>query len=113
MIETLLRHHRPHDNTGPSVLLAALVAAIRPRRKSDIADATQSLHALCHLLDGSDEWRAMVRGAIVGLLLGRKHLSLYVDAGILPNTGFFSESARRFIHNQLPVAIDPASLCDT
>ncbi|MFC3108243.1 site-specific recombinase [Undibacterium arcticum] len=114
MIETLLRQYQHYNDrdSDPSVLLAALVAAIRPRRKGDVAAATQSLHALCHLLNSNDDWRAMMRSAIVSLLLGRKHLSLYVDAGILPNTGFFSESARRVSHKLLPDAIDPAYLRD-
>ncbi len=110
MFETLLRQYQ-HD-PDPVPLLAALVKAIRPRRSGNVALATRRLRALSDLVQADAECRAILRAAIVKLLGDRKHLLLYVESGILPNSGFFSETARRCNHKLLPEEIDPSYLRD-
>ncbi|NTV12159.1 MAG: site-specific recombinase, partial [Zoogloea sp.] len=58
------------------------------------------------------EYRLLMRDALVDLLTSRKQLSLYVAAGILPATGFFSETARRISRSLLPDEIDTSQLKD-
>lgn len=110
MFESLL--HRHQHESDPVPLLAALVKAIRPRQKHNVALATRHLRALCDLLQDDAECRAILRTAIVTLLGHRKHLLLYVESGILPNSGFFSETARRLNHKLLPDALDANYLRD-
>ncbi len=110
MFDTLLRQHQHAPD--PVTLLAALVKAIRPRRSGNIALATRRLRALSDLVAADAECRAILRAAIVKLLGQSKHLLLYVESGILPNSGFFSETARRCNHKLLPEEIDPSYLRD-
>lgn len=111
MFEKLLRQHQADSDPVP--LLAALVKAVRPRRSSNVAQATRRLSALSELIAADADCRAILRGAIINLLSHRKHLLLYVESGILPNSGFFTETSRRCSHKLLPEAIDPVYLRDT
>ncbi|MGB6054076.1 MAG: site-specific recombinase [Burkholderiaceae bacterium] len=110
MFDKLLRKYS--SESDPVALLTALVAAIRPRRAGNVAQATRRLRALTDLLAADDECRALVRTAIINLIGHRRHLLLYVESGILPNSGFFSETARRVNHKLLPEEIDPTYLRD-
>ncbi len=94
--------HFADPQADPVGLLADLVAALRPVRASDTEDATRNLRALCHLLDRRPEWRAALRETLCRLLASKKSVSLYVEAGVFPNTGFFSETARRWSRTLLP-----------
>lgn len=108
--DILLRHARLGGD--PADLLASLVAAVRPEKPSKSAQAANLILSLCRVLDTSPEARATLRSALLELLANRKPVSLYVDAGIQPNTGFFSEMWRRIGHKLLPDAINPAYLKD-
>jgi site-specific recombinase len=110
MFQSLL--HQYQYESDPVPLLAALAAAIRPRRPRNVALATRRLRALCDLVQADAACREILRAAIVALLGQRKHLLLYVESGILPNSGFFSETARRLNHKLLPDALDPNYLRD-
>ena len=111
MFEKLFQAHQ-HD-ADPIALLAALVARIRPRRADDAALATRRLRELTDLMRSDAVRREQLRAAIVALLGHRKHLVLYVESGILPNSGFFSESARRLNNKLLPEPVDLVHLRDT
>lgn len=110
MFDTLLYQHQ-HES-DPLPLLIALVQAIRPRRAGNTAAATRRLRELSDLVQADADCRAILRRAIVNLLAQRKHLLWYVEGGILPNSGFFSESARRLNHKLLPEPIDAVHLRD-
>lgn len=110
MFDTLLRKYQ--QESDPVIVLTALVKAIRPRRRGNAALATRRVRALTDLLATDADCRAILRAAVVNLLGHRRHLLLYVESGILPNSGFFSETARRFNHKLLPEVIEPTYLRD-
>lgn len=114
-MEALLQRHLQEggqDTFDPAELLAALVAKIRPPRHGQVDHAENMIRALCHILGKQPAMRALVRSAIMDLLGKRKPVSLYVESGVLPSTGFFSELNRRISHKILPDAIDPVYLKD-
>ncbi|WP_416242604.1 site-specific recombinase [Azospira sp. APE16] len=92
--------------------LIELVDALRPADSDDTAAATQALHALCYLLQTRPELRDGLRLALLRLFAEKKQVSLYVDAGVFPNTGFFSETARRLSRTLLPDVVAPEYLKD-
>lgn len=100
------------QNTNAARLIADLVAEIRPASLSDTDDAAHAVQALCHVLNSDPQKAILLRDAIVSLLSGRKPISLYVDSGIQPNSGFFTELWRRIGHKLLPDAVNPAYLKD-
>lgn len=97
-------------------LLVNLAEQIRPPRHifraTQFEYATRSIQALVHVLENDPQQVQSIRAAILNLLGKRKPVSLYVDSGIQPNSGFFTEIWRRFNHKLLPDAIDPAFLKD-
>lgn len=110
-MEALLQQHL-QDSGDPAKLIALLVAKIRPRKARDTGHAVHMIQALCHILGGRQKLRAALRDALLELLGTRKPVSLYVESGVLPNTGFFSELHRRISHKILPDAIDTGYLKD-
>ncbi len=90
----------------------ALIDALRPPRASQAAKATDRLRALTHILARRDDLRAGLAAALRQLFTERKQVSLYVSSGLLPSTGFFSETARRVSGRLLPEVIDTGYLKD-
>ena len=126
MMDDILRLHAEQQG-DPAQLVANLVNEIRPPkfRLSTIriarirkvrlqpADyAVQAIQRLCASLENNPAQAALLRLAILRLLSERKPVSMYVDSGIQPNSGFFSEIFRRIGHKMLPEALDPAFLKD-
>jgi site-specific recombinase len=111
MIETILLRHLQQGG-DPISLLQQLVATLRPARRRESEHATHTLLALCRVLEQRPELRQMLRRNLLQLLSERKTVSLYVDSGIQPATGFFSEMWRRISRRILPDAIDPQYLKD-
>ncbi len=91
----------------PLILLAGLVNQLRPRNPEDIASATARIQSLTLRLEADPELRQQVRDAIDTLFSTRKAGSLYASLGILPITGFFSETWRRITHTLLPDVQQP------
>jgi len=114
MEDILQRHLQGHaeQKIDPVSLLAELVAKIRPPKPYQADYATNAVQALCHLLNRNSAYPQLLRDAILRLLGERKPVSFYVDSGIQPNSGFFSEMRRRIGHKILPDAINPAYLKD-
>lgn len=110
-METLLQRHL-QESADSAELLAALIAKIRPSHHGQVDHAENMIRALCHILGRQPEFRALIRSALFDLLGNRKPVSLYVESGVLPSTGFFSELNRRISHKILPDAIDPVYLKD-
>ena len=87
---------------------AELAAQLRPADSRDHADAASRLARLTDLLIEHPRLCDALRSAIERACLERKMVPLYVTTGLLPSTGFFSETARRLSHRVLPGVIDPA-----
>ena len=100
----------PHavDNDGAESALAmfdALVARLRPV-DDDPATARAALQALATELAADAETRTALRAALFDLLGKRRAVLLFASAGIYPDSGVFSETARRIAHRLLPEADD-------
>ncbi|MDR2365137.1 MAG: site-specific recombinase [Zoogloeaceae bacterium] len=91
----------------PASLLRELVRRIRPKNPEDAARASARIEALAELLAAYPGMRARVRSALTELFATRRAGSLYMHLGILPSTGFFSETWRRISHTLLPEVRDP------
>ncbi len=87
-------------------LWVAFVARLRPPQPNDLDHAADNLRALVRLLRRRDDLRESLRNAVLRLLHDRKLVSLYVSSGLLPSTGFFSETSRRITGRVLPEVID-------
>lgn len=96
----------------PVPAFTQLIAALRPEQSDDGESATRNLLALCHFLSMRPDYRENLRHALIYLVTNRKATSLYVDAGVFPNTGFFTESARRLTDTMLPNVPDQQYLKD-
>lgn len=92
--------------------LAELVAEIRPPRFTHVDHATHALQALCYVLDNDPAKAELLRNAILTMLVEHKPVSLFVDSGIQPSSGFFTELWRRIGHKILPAAVDDRYLKD-
>jgi len=111
MIQDILLHHAECGG-DLAALLAELVNSLRPEHPARGERAANLVLSLCHVLDTQPQARAALRQALLSVLGERKPVSLYVDAGIQPSTGFFAEIWRRLSHKILPGAINPAYLKD-
>lgn len=112
LMEKILSDYAQSGNHNATRLMADLVAQIRPRQSGDTDHAAHAVQGLCYILDNDPEKADLLREAILSLLVGRKPISLYIDSGIQPNSGFFTELARRIGHKLLPDAVNPAYLKD-
>ncbi|MDP2248743.1 MAG: site-specific recombinase [Nitrosomonadales bacterium] len=110
-IENIL-HKYSLEQGREAQFLAELVAEIRPPRFSHVDHATHTLQALCYVLNNDPTKAALLRNAILTLLAEHKPVSLFVDSGIQPSTGFFTELWRRLGHKILPAAVDKRYLKD-
>jgi len=90
----------------------ALVARLRPASAHAVEEAVANLAVLSQLLTEQPELRARLRNSITRAFFERKTVSLYVSLGLLPSTGFFSETARRFAGRVLPDVADPTYMRD-
>lgn len=83
-------------------LLSGLIEQLRPNNPNDIVSATARIEALAARFRADAQLRGAVRTAIESLFASRQAGSLYLSLGILPITGFFSETWRRISHTLLP-----------
>ena len=109
MEETLKRFTHSQDHVA---LWADLVDHLRPPRPSQSRRAEEALRVLIHTLARRPELRDALRASFVSLFRERKQVSLYVSSGLLPSTGFFSETSRRISGRLLPEVIDTAYMKD-
>ena len=96
----------------PLVLVRDLMAAIRPRSRIDEGAATRRWQALLDLLEEPADYRRAASATLLALFADREQRPLYTEAGLLPNTGFFSELRRKLAHKLLPELVDPGNLRD-
>jgi site-specific recombinase len=100
---------------GSARLVTRLVEQMRPvqgNKKVQGLYATHAIQALCHVLETQPKYAVVLREAILDLIGHHKPVSLLVDAGIHPSSGFFTEMFRRIGHKLLPDAINPLYLKD-
>lgn len=83
-----------------------LIDKLRPSRATRTDEARDKLRALTTLINRREDLRERLRDSLFRLFDSRKVVSLYVSSGLLPSTGFFSESARRISGRLLPEVID-------
>ncbi|MEO8417119.1 MAG: site-specific recombinase [Methylophilaceae bacterium] len=121
MMEQILRRYaekqgaeqqHAKQNGNPATLLADLVTQIRPPKASQSGYAVHAIQTLCHILNCDPGKAQLLRAAILNLLGEHKPVSLFVDSGVLPSSGFFTEMWRRISHKLLPDAVNPAYLKD-
>ncbi|MBN8443745.1 MAG: site-specific recombinase [Thauera sp.] len=110
MEETLARFGLPEQDH--IALWAALVDHLRPSRATQSHRAEEALRVLTHLLARRPDLREPLRDSFASLFRERKQVSLYVSSGLLPSTGFFSETFRRISGRLLPEVIDTAYMKD-
>jgi len=84
----------------------ALVDRLRPPRPGDTERAIANLRELTRALRERDDLKQRLRNAIIRLFHDRKVVSLYVSSGLLPSSGFFSETSRRVSGRLLPEVTD-------
>jgi len=84
----------------------ALVDRLRPAHAADTDAAVAALQDLTKLLEHRHDLAEGVCDALIRLFRERKQVSLYVSSGLLPSTGFFSETARRISGRLLPEVVD-------
>jgi site-specific recombinase len=113
-VNTLLSRlaERAASEADQTRIWVELVDSIRPPHASRHETASESLRSLTHILARRDEFRRPLRSAFLRLFMERKQVSLYVSSGLLPSTGFFSETARRVSDKLLPDVIDTAYMKD-
>ena len=90
----------------------AVVDRLRPQQAHQIDEAAENLRALMHCLGRNPELLTCLRAAFLRVFAERKQVSLYVSSGLLPSTGFFSETSNRISHRLLPEVLDTAYLKD-
>lgn len=105
---------RPYADTPEGALrfFIALVDAIRPHDPQNPEMAAAVFATLHDAATSSEKHRATLRRHVQQLFRGTQQVSLYTDAGILPNSGFFSELWRRGMSRLLPTVPDAARLKD-
>lgn len=105
-MEELLRQIADNTEDRSADGLIALVAALRPRKTSDINQARNNLLALCYLLEQAPELRLGLRKYLLRVIGSRKQSHLYSDIGIFDGTGFFTEMNQRLSWKILPPAVN-------
>lgn len=87
-------------------LWVALVNRLRPPPNRVSEKGSSEFAALARLLEERKDLRIRLRQSLISEFHKRKVVSLYVSSGLLPSTGFFSETARRISGRLLPEVID-------
>lgn len=104
-MEAVLKQFANPDH-DPIALWCELVDRLRPVRPGDTDKAAENLRLLTRSLRRREDLRENLRNAVVRLFHDRKVVSLYVSSGLLPSSGFLSESARRISDKLLPDVVD-------
>lgn len=100
------------DGAGdPLPKLVQLFDAVRPDNCLNGEQALRRWRRMLQLLEIPRFYDGL-RSALLALFAQRSHYNFYAESGLLPNTGFFSELKRKFIHRILPELLDPEDLRD-
>lgn len=110
-VEAVLIRMGSHEE-DPCVLIRDLMNALRPRSRHAIASATLMWRSMVRMLEENADYRRAAADVVLKLFSEREQRSLYTEAGLLPNTGFFSELRRKLSHKLLPEVLDERNLKD-
>ena len=110
MEELLARLDEPDQD--PVTLWAELIDHLRPPQATQPERAEAALQTLIALLSRQPGRRLALSASLIRLFGERKQVSLYVSSGLLPSTGFFSETSRRIYGRLLPEVVDTAYMKD-
>ena len=109
-IETVLQR-MAGGGEEPLALIRDLVAALRPSfRRDDLALYTW--RTMLDLLRGNPVYRRAAAATLFAFFAEREQRPFYTDAGLLPNSGFFTELRNKLTHKLLPDEVDPGDLQD-
>ncbi|MDR0997374.1 MAG: site-specific recombinase [Zoogloeaceae bacterium] len=102
------------ESFEPSSLefLKTLVDSIRPADAHDVATATLRIRALTERFQTDAPYRHMARAALSSLFASHHAGLLYSSLGLLPISGFFSETWHRIGHTLLPALKHPDERLD-
>lgn len=95
----------------PLPKLVQLFDAVRPDNCLNNDQALQRWRRMLKLLE-IPRFYSGLRFALLTLFAQRSHYNFYAESGLLPNTGFFSELKRKFVHRLLPELLDLDDLRD-
>ena len=115
MMQSILQHYyeqQPAQDDDAINLISDLVGQIRPPKIYKISHSVNVIQSLCFVLNANQYYADYLRDILLSLVTARKSVSIFVDSGIQPSTGFFSEISRRLGHKLLPDAVDKAYLKD-
>ena len=93
-------------------LLRELVAALRPRKINDVAQAADHIRALCYLLIKQDNCRLALSTYLRNIFVTRKLVHLLTDTGITQNKGFWGAAWTAVVDKFLPPLINDDYLKD-
>lgn len=93
----------------PLLLLRDLVLALKPQSRRVNAEALRNWRALLARLQEHPDDRQALAETLFALLADRDQRSFYTEAGLLPNSGFFSELRQILARKVLPEPIDPTN----
>lgn len=105
-IITALQNMVADQKTDPLILIEQLLNALRPPRHRLVKDAEVYWCFALQLLRDDETLRNALRRVAFKLFASRRLVSFFTDAGLLPDTGFFSELNRIFVHKILPEVRD-------
>ena len=86
----------------PLVLVAAFIDALRPRSSRELDEAADLWRSMLQMLEENANYREALSKTILDLFASREQRRFYTEAGMLPNTGFFTELRRKVVHKVLP-----------
>ena len=96
----------------PLLLIRDLFAALRPGSHRNGDEATRNWRDLLALLQGHTTYRRAAAATLLACFAEREQRPFYSEAGLLPNTGFFSELRKKITDKILPEETDPGNLQD-
>jgi site-specific recombinase len=96
----------------PLHLLTDLFASIRPSTRKELVHAPEIWQRMLEMLEQHPDWQAALAHTMLLFFSGREQRRFYTEAGLLPNTGFFSELYRKLAHKLLPELTDRQDLKD-
>lgn len=108
----ILQHAYADTPAGSLLFFSALVNAIRPVNTQNAEAAAAAFTALRDIAEGDARHCATLRRRFEQLFGETYQVSLYTDAGILSNSGFFTTLWRRAMRRLLPEVADAARLKD-
>lgn len=93
-------------------LLRELVAALRPKKLNNVAQAADHIRALCYLLIKQDNSRLALSTYLRNIFVTRKLVHLLTDTGITQNKGFWGAAWTAVVDKFLPPLINDDYLKD-